>query len=165
MASDGSQFEQMPETVRVWSRLRAAFGGPRRPARSAPDLQGGSKPYEPGREPRPAGAVLDDVGGFLGWRTPLAQHDLMRAWVQIAGDDTARHGVVEGIQDGVLLVRCDSTAWATQLQLLRPQIAARIAAAHPEAGIVGIRFLGPNTASWNHGPRSVPGRGPRDTYG
>lgn len=128
-------------------------------------MQGGSEPYEPGRDPRPAGAVLDDVGGSLGWRTPLAQHDLMRAWVQIAGEDVARHGVVEGIQDGVLLVRCDSTAWATQLQLLRPQIAARIAAAHAEAGVVGIRFLGPNTTSWNHGPRSVPGRGPRDTYG
>lgn len=154
-----------PESVRVWSRLRAVFGGPRGPVRLPPGSAGGSLPYDPGREPRPAADVLDDVGGSLGWRTPLAQHDLMRAWVRIAGEDTARHGVVEGIEDGVLLVRCDSTAWATQLQLLRPQIAARIASAHPEAGIVAIRFLGPNTASWNHGPRSVPGRGPRDTYG
>ena len=34
-----------------------------------------------------------------------------------------------------------------------------------EAGIESIRFLAPNAPSWKSGPRSVPGRGPRDTYG
>ncbi|MDP4886606.1 MAG: DUF721 domain-containing protein, partial [Aquiluna sp.] len=27
------------------------------------------------------------------------------------------------------------------------------------------RFIGPSAPSWKKGPRSVPGRGPRDTYG
>jgi predicted nucleic acid-binding Zn ribbon protein len=67
--------------------------------------------------------------------------------------------------DGVLLVRCDSTAWATQLSLMRTQISDRIAKDFPDAGVESLRFLGPNTPSWNHGRRTVAGRGPRDTYG
>jgi predicted nucleic acid-binding Zn ribbon protein len=35
----------------------------------------------------------------------------------------------------------------------------------PGAGIVDITVKAPGAPSWKHGPRSVPGRGPRDTYG
>ena len=35
----------------------------------------------------------------------------------------------------------------------------------PDADIVSIRFQGPDAPSWKRGPRSIPGRGPRDTYG
>ena len=33
------------------------------------------------------------------------------------------------------------------------------------AGIETVRFIGPDTPSWKRGPRAIPGRGPRDTYG
>jgi predicted nucleic acid-binding Zn ribbon protein len=154
----------LDEGQRVWLRLRAVFGAPRK-RREPPAPKGESMPYGRGRDPLPAGKVLDGVTSSLGWRTPLAQTDLTAAWRQIAGEETARHAAVEGFADGVLLVRCDSTAWATQLGLMRSQIAERIAADFPDAGVDSIRFLGPNTPSWNHGRRSVPGRGPRDTYG
>jgi len=152
------------EGQRVWLRLRAVFGAPR-PRREPPKPKGESMPFGRGRDPLSAGAVLEGVTASLGWRTPLAQTDLTAAWRSIAGEETARHAEVEGFADGVLLVRCDSTAWATQLGLMRAQIAGRIAADFPDAGVESIRFLGPNTPSWNHGRRSVPGRGPRDTYG
>ena len=35
----------------------------------------------------------------------------------------------------------------------------------PEAGVDAIRFIGPDVPSWKWGPRTIPGRGPRDTYG
>ena len=35
----------------------------------------------------------------------------------------------------------------------------------PDAGIESVRFEGPNAPSWKRGPRTIPGRGPRDTYG
>ena len=152
------------EPERVWARLRAVFGAPR-PRREAPRPKGDSMPFGRGRDPLAAGSVLDAVTESLGWRTPLAQTDLTAAWRSIAGEETARHAAVEGFADGVLLVRCDSTAWATQLGLMRAAIAERIATDFPAAGVESIRFLGPNTPSWNHGRRSVPGRGPRDTYG
>ncbi|MDA7848425.1 DUF721 domain-containing protein, partial [bacterium] len=35
----------------------------------------------------------------------------------------------------------------------------------PQAAITTLSIKGPGAPSWKHGPRSVPGRGPRDTYG
>ncbi len=118
------------EGQRVWLRLRAVFGAPR-PRREPPKPKGESMPFGRGRDPLSAATVLDGVTASLGWRTPLAQTDLTAAWRSIAGEETARHAEVEGFADGVLLVRCDSTAWATQLGLMRVQIAGRIAATSP----------------------------------
>lgn len=152
------------EAHRVWARLRTVFGGPK-PRRRPQETRPGSTPFAPGRDPLAVSTVLDGVTDSLGWRTPLAQTDLTAAWRSIAGLETARHATVEGFAEGVLVVRCDSTAWATQLSLMRSQITERIARDFPDAGVESLRFLGPNTPSWNHGPRTVPGRGPRDTYG
>lgn len=152
------------EAHRVWARLRIVFGGPK-PRRRTQEARPGSTPFAPGRDPLAVSAVLDGVTDSLGWRTPLAQTDLTAAWRSIAGVETARHATVEGFAEGVLVVRCDSTAWATQLSLMRSQITERIARDFPDAGVESLRFLGPNTPSWNHGTRTVPGRGPRDTYG
>ncbi|BDZ54767.1 hypothetical protein GCM10025870_18400 [Agromyces marinus] len=65
----------------------------------------------------------------------------------------------------MLQVRCESTAWATQLRLLRDELLRAILERHPSAGVDTIRFQGPDAPTWKRGPRSVPGRGPRDTYG
>lgn len=152
------------EALRVWARLRAAFGAPRSKRRIVAPRPG-TTPFEKGRDPLTVGSVLDGMTDSMGWRTPIARSDLAAAWRSIAGADTAKHAVVEGFSEGVLLVRCDSTAWATQLSLMRSQISERIARDFPDAGVDSLRFLGPNTPSWNHGPRTVQGRGPRDTYG
>ena len=64
-----------------------------------------------------------------------------------------------------MTVQCDSTAWARQLSSLRAEILTRIIREHPDAGITAVRFVGPDVPSWKWGPRTIPGRGPRDTYG
>lgn len=163
-ADDAAAEVPSTEGQRVWARLRTVFGAPRSRRRIL-EQRPGTTPFAKGRDPLSVSSVLDGVTDSLGWRTPLARTDLAAAWRTIAGVETAKHATVEGYSDGVLLVRCDSTAWATQLSLMRSQIADRIAKDFPDAGVDSLRFLGPNTPSWNHGPRSVPGRGPRDTYG
>ena len=65
----------------------------------------------------------------------------------------------------MLQVRCESTAWATQLRLMRTQLVTEIGSRFPEAAVETIRFQGPDAPTWKRGPRSIPGRGPRDTYG
>jgi len=63
-------------------------------------------------------------------------------------------------------VRADSTAWASQLRLMTPQLLAKLNAALGDGTIKKIVIKGPDAPSWKHGPRSVSdGRGPRDTYG
>ena len=44
-------------------------------------------------------------------------------------------------------------------------ITTTIAERHPQAGVESIRVSGPDAPTWKRGPRTVQGRGPRDTYG
>lgn len=157
------------ESVRVYLRFRKVFGDSaarsqtarRRATRDA----GGSVPYGLGRDPRGLEEVMGAMTSSMGWDSSLAQSDLMNSWPELAGEDTARHSAPLGITDGLLTVQCESTAWATQLRLMRNVILNHIAQRFPDAGIESIRFQGPDVPSWKRGPRSIPGRGPRDTYG
>lgn len=132
-----------------------------RPPVQDPDNQAFGK----GRDPKGLGDVMSALTNELGWSTSLAKSDLLLAWTQIAGAETAEHSFPLEVTDSVLTVQCDSTAWATQLRLMRTLIMNRIATTFPDAGIESIRFQAPHAPSWKRGSRSIPGRGPRDTYG
>jgi predicted nucleic acid-binding Zn ribbon protein len=117
------------------------------------------------RDPAPAAAALEEVLAERGWQPTVAVHSVTGRWAEIVGADVAAHTRVEGFDAGVLLVRCDSTAWATQLRALAPDLMRRMAE-EVGAGVVReVRVLAPTAPSWVHGPRRVKGRGPRDTYG
>jgi len=157
------------EALRVFERLRRVFGDGSSRSRDARTRArrepGATAAFGPGRDERGLGDVLDALTRELGWNSPLARSELLASWERIAGADTAAHSTPAGIEEGVLTVRCDSTAWATQLRLMRTRLVTRITAEYPDAGIESIRFEGPDAPSWKRGPRSVPGRGARDTYG
>ncbi|QAY72614.1 DUF721 domain-containing protein [Agromyces protaetiae] len=156
----------MSEAARVYQHFREIFGDTRprpRSLRAVPRT--GSEPFTPGRDPRALGDAIDQLSTSLGWSGPLSQHDLLASWAEVAGEETAKHTEPIGIEGGVLQVKCESTAWAAQLRLLRTELVTRIVEKYPEAGVETIRFQGPDAPTWKRGPRSVPGRGPRDTYG
>ncbi|SDY71958.1 DUF721 domain-containing protein [Herbiconiux ginsengi] len=164
----------MTESQNVYLRLKAAFGDPS--SRAATwrakktrardrDGDGTSIPYGRGRDPHGLGDVMSTLSSELGWTSSLAKSDLLLAWTEIAGPETAEHSRPIGITDSVLTVQCDSTAWATQLRHMRVLIMTTIAQRYPDAGIESIRFEAPHAPSWKRGSRSIPGRGPRDTYG
>ena len=58
-----------------------------------------------------------------------------------------------------------SSAWATQLRMLRHQIEHEIVERFPDCGIERVDVVGPGAPNQIRGPRSVKWRGPRDTYG
>ena len=157
------------EHVAVYLRFREIFGD--RGARSATARKraekkvGATVPFGSGRDPHGLADVIDGLAAKMGWTSPLARSELLSSWPEIVGAETAEHSTPVGIEDGVLSVQCDSTAWATQLRLMRGQVTTTIAQRYPDAGIQSVRFDGPNAPSWKRGPRSIPGRGPRDTYG
>ena len=160
--------DQPSEASAVYLRLKSLFTGtPARRKRSpnAPEGDGLSRPFGSGRDPHGVGDVMDALATQLGWTSALAQSDLLEQWRELAGEETAKHAIPDQITDGVLVIRCDSTAWATQLRMMRSELLKRIAEQFPQAGIESIRFQGPDSPSWKRGPRSIPGRGPRDTYG
>nr|WP_254909001.1 DciA family protein [Leucobacter sp. 7(1)] len=125
----------------------------------------GGQAFGLGRDPKTLGDVLITMAGDMGWSGELEQARLLGEWAEFAGEATAEHTQVIGISHGVLQIQCDSTTWATELRRLRAEMLTRILREYPGAEIRDLRFLAPGAPSWRHGPRSVPGRGPRDTYG
>ena len=156
--------QRVPESTRVYERLKRKFGGftPRtRPARD----DGDDVAFGPGRDPGSFAHAIGALTDQMGWSTDLARAELMQQWANIVGADIAAHTIPSGAMDGVLEIQCDSSAWATQLRLMRNQLIETLATKFPEAGIVELSIKAPGVPSWKHGRRSVPGRGPRDTYG
>jgi predicted nucleic acid-binding Zn ribbon protein len=99
------------------------------------------------------------------WEAQLAEADLFNRWAELVGQQNADNSQPETLVGGVLTIRCKSTAWATQLRLMQAILLEKVTEAHPDLEIKSLKLLGPDAPSWKKGPRSVPGRGPRDTYG
>lgn len=159
--------EAVPETVATYLRLRGLEPSARsyRKRRQRVVDDGDNAPFSPGRDPKGVGDVLSALTREAGWDKELAREDVVTAWSDVAGEDTARHTRPVAFSEGTLTVQADSTAWAKQLQLMRAHILSEIVRRFPEAGVDAIRFIGPDVPSWKWGPRTIPGRGPRDTYG
>lgn len=119
-----------------------------------------------GRDPTLLADQLDRLVAERGWTVEVAVGSVLGRWAQVVGSDIAAHVEPVTFTDGVLTVRADSTAWATQMRLLASTVLARLEE-EIGAGAVGeLRVLGPGGPSWRHGPRHSPdSRGPRDTYG
>jgi predicted nucleic acid-binding Zn ribbon protein len=125
----------------------------------------GSKPFDKGRDPVLAKDSMNGLISNFSWHQQLDKADLFTNWAKVVGEDSAEASTPEDLAGSVLTVRCRSTAWATQLRLLEREVLGKVIASFPNLEITEIKFVGPNAPSWKKGPRSVPGRGPRDTYG
>jgi predicted nucleic acid-binding Zn ribbon protein len=151
-----------PEARGVFRRLRKKFGGYRGVTITP---QEGSEPFDGGRDPGSMAVAFSELTDVMGWGPSLARADLIEQWADIVGDDVAAHAEPTGFQDGVVEVRCDSSAWATQLRLMKKKLLSAVQEMFPDAGVSDIQVKAPGAPSWKHGSRSVPGRGARDTYG
>ncbi len=110
--------------------------------------------------------VLTNLISDRQWESGLAEGNLFAQWEKIVGSDIATHTTPISILDGVLLIQCSSTAWATQLQSVHDQLLATISSSAPGALVESLKFTGPTAPSWKKGIRTIRGaRGPRDTYG
>ncbi len=118
------------------------------------------------RDPQSVGSSIDRLVVERGWGVPVAVGGVIGRWDSVVGADTAAHCRPESFVDGVLTVRTDSTAWATQLRLLLPSLLRRLAEEVGESTVTKVVVRGPAAPSWRRGPRVTPGaQGPRDTYG
>lgn len=162
----------LPESSLVWLHFKEVFAGVKtsfrrkRTMHIPSDASADELPFGPHRDPVTTADAMSQLLADYGWQTPLAQASVLDSWTELVGDQTARHTTPLFVDDaGVLQVQCDSTAWATQLRSIRGTILGTINQRYPGANINDIKFLNPGAPSWRHGYRSVPGRGPRDTYG
>ena len=69
--------------------------------------------------------VVEGLASQRGWGARLRGARIHGAWEQIAGEDLARHVQPVRLAGGVLVVRAESSAWATQVQYLSAELLAR----------------------------------------
>lgn len=101
----------------------------------------------------------------MGWTEQIEVSGVTGRWREVVGDQIADHCEPLGFDEGILTVKASSTAWATQLTIMSGQIRHRINEEFGRDIVREIKVAGPTTRSWKKGPRTVKGRGPRDTYG
>lgn len=158
------------ELARSVAAALRGLGGRARPRsgrqnfRPASEARSGA--YPDARDPALLGTVVDKLVAESGWATDLAVHGVFGRWESIVGAEVAAHCSPQSYSDGLVSVRTDSTAWATQLKLLAPTVLRRLNEELGDGTVVRIDVQGPQAPSWRRGRRSVRGgRGPRDTYG
>ncbi|WP_225752568.1 DUF721 domain-containing protein [Actinotalea sp. Marseille-Q4924] len=156
-------------TLAALNRARAAAEArglrPGAPLRRRPAEVQLSSAARDGRDPALVGDALARLSTERGWSAELSVGGVVGRWREVVGDHVADHCTPETFDDGLLVVRTDSTAWATQVRLLVPQLLQRLAVELGPDVVRDVKVLGPSGTHWGHGQRRVAGRGPRDTYG
>ncbi|WP_420110512.1 DUF721 domain-containing protein, partial [Pseudactinotalea sp.] len=130
-------------------------GQPGKPKRTS---TGGHAPgvvHGAGRDPQPVVNTMEQLSAQLGWNRSLQVGGVVGRWREVVGDQVADHCQPETFEEGALVVRADSTAWATQIRLLIPQLERRIAEEVGERAGTTSQGLGPGGPTWRKGPRSV----------
>lgn len=118
------------------------------------------------RDPQKLDQTISRLLAERGWETMAAVHGVVGRWDQIVGSEVAAHCQPERFAESVLTVVADSTAWATQVRLLAPQLVRRLNEELGDRTVTRVTVLGPASPSWRKGPRRIRDeRGPRDTYG
>jgi predicted nucleic acid-binding Zn ribbon protein len=143
--------------ARMRARAADAQRKQRRGAASAREQRrAGARPDD--RDPQRLGSAIGRLVTERGWETPAAVGGVVGRWAQLVGPAISEHCVPEHFEDGELVVRADSPAWATELRLLSGALLARLNAAlsGPDGGarrgdggsggvITRIRVLGPGS--------------------
>ena len=110
--------------------------------------------------------ALNELVSGRQWESVLAEGNLFTSWSEIVGDEVATHSEPITFFEGVLTIRASSTAWATQLTLLKPTLLEKLRSSAPGVLVDELTIIGPRAPSWRKGLRTIRGaRGPRDTYG
>lgn len=117
------------------------------------------------RDPQPLGRLVRRMVRDRGWERSAAEAQVLGCWDQVVGPDIAGHCQPVSLNEGHLTLQAESTAWATQLRLLAPKILASLSEQLGGGIVTKMSIHGPAAPSWKRGPRSIRGRGPRDTYG
>ena len=124
-----------PPTSESGSDLaRTALARAKASARSAPTKKAPVRRVQYGddRDPQTVDRVLQGWLRDHGYESQVGSGSLIARWPEIVGDALADHVVPDSVRETEngreLWLRADSTAWATQVRLLLPQIDGRIRA-------------------------------------
>jgi predicted nucleic acid-binding Zn ribbon protein len=99
------------------------------------------------REPRPASHAIAALADRLAPQTTLA--GVQRVWPDAVGAVVAVQAEPTGERDGVLTVTCSSAVWAQELDLMGPELVARLNAALGSERIRSLRCSAAPARGWS----------------
>jgi predicted nucleic acid-binding Zn ribbon protein len=77
------------------------------------------------RDPVRVGDAIRHIVDASGWRERLAVGRLRDGWPRVVGDQIAAHSTPLKLSAGVLLVRAEPGAWASEIALLAAGVATK----------------------------------------
>jgi predicted nucleic acid-binding Zn ribbon protein len=98
------------------------------------------------RAPRPLGSAIADLADRLAPKTTLAE--VQRVWPAAVGPVIAREATPTTERDGTLTVACRSSVWAQELDLMGPEVVAKLNGALGAERISGLRCVASPPRSW-----------------
>lgn len=100
---------------------------------------------KPGRDPNAFFGVLENFASTNRWNKQLSIAKLRSSWGSVVGTNIAQHCEISQIVNDVLIIRAQSTVWATQLSYLLPQLKKKINQNLSDIEIKEIKVIGPTT--------------------
>ncbi len=91
------------------------------------------------RGPRPLSSALSFLADELAPETMLA--DLQRVWAEAVGDAIAAEAQPTAARGGVVTISCSASVWAQELDLMAPQILARLNETLPRGSVQRLRCV------------------------
>ena len=98
------------------------------------------------RAPRPAGEAMGDLLARLSPQTLLA--DVQRIWPAVVGETIAAEATPTGDRGGTLTVTCRSAVWAQELDLMGPDLVAKLNTALGADLVVALRCSAAPPRGW-----------------
>lgn len=114
---------------------------PPKSGRSTGSTRGFGQFHGTGRDPMGLGKVVGRLVAERGWSSPVAVGSVMAEWATLVGPEISAHCTPESFTDTTLHVRCDSTAWATQLRLLSLSLLEKFRTELGEGVVTKIQVL------------------------
>ncbi len=91
------------------------------------------------REGEDLGSILDGMLVQRPWLSGMALGELARRWTDVVGDRLARECEPVGLENGALLVRASSSAWAAQIGFLAEEVRSRAEGVIGEGSVASVR--------------------------
>ena len=101
------------------------------------------------RAPRPANLAIQDLADRLAPQTLLAQ--VQRLWPEVVGETIAAEATPTGDRGGTLQITCRSAVWAQELDLMGPDLVARLNVAIGADLVVALRCSSAPPRGWASG--------------
>ena len=125
------------------------------------EIRSGAHPDQ--RDPHLLNNIMKKFVKDHGWQQPTSVADLISRWPEIVGEEIATHVSIDifNADTNELILRTDSTAWATQIRLLSSDLKRRIAIEVGDGVVKTLKVYGP-TQPKQKGLWRVPTMGKKD---